>query len=289
LLKITQKDDFAFKSKANITMQTKVDFVYKLSAQVTASDAGHADLTTSLSSSGTLSSMLASLVVSTLMYEPLNMLFSMVGSLQYILYLSVLNTNFPGNANLVFKHLMTVMSFDLIPDFVMAPWYERVSKNTNQEDISDKFNQRFEQMGFKTSNWVVNLGSATVFFFWMIALMIILPVFTKTALLDRCRPGRRLKSTLRRTEQSLRWNQMMRFFIEMSFELSLVCAIRVKTYEKFSKNERFFTYSAVTILVALVAFTYLISIFLVDNRPYLIGNRRVLQGKNYARKQRLQQ
>jgi len=64
----------------------------------------------------------------------------MVGSLQFTVYLSVLNTNFPGNANQVFKKLMEIMQFDFIPDFIMAPFYELASSKTNDADISQLFN-----------------------------------------------------------------------------------------------------------------------------------------------------
>jgi hypothetical protein len=73
----------------------------------------------------------------------MNFLFSMVGSLQYILYLSILNTNFPGNANMVFELLLTVMTFDIVPEQATANWFEIITSQTTNEDISDQFNQRF--------------------------------------------------------------------------------------------------------------------------------------------------
>jgi hypothetical protein len=61
-------------------------------------------------------SVLGNLLVSILVFQSLNLLFSMVGSLQYILYLSILNTNFPGNANMVFEVLLTILTFDIVPE-----------------------------------------------------------------------------------------------------------------------------------------------------------------------------
>jgi hypothetical protein len=61
-------------------------------------------------------SVLGNLLIGILLFQSLNLLFSMVGSLQYILYLSILNTNFPGNANNVFEVLLTIMTFDIVPD-----------------------------------------------------------------------------------------------------------------------------------------------------------------------------
>jgi len=40
----------------------------------------------------------------------------------------------------VFKKLLTIMSFDFVPEFIMAPWYELVSRKTSNEDISQNFN-----------------------------------------------------------------------------------------------------------------------------------------------------
>jgi hypothetical protein len=62
------------------------------------------------------------------------------------------------------------------------------------------------------------------------------------------------------------WNGFIRFFIEFYFELVLLCAIRIKTFEVDNVYEKFFTYSACATLGALVLFNYLIAVFLAGHR-----------------------
>jgi len=75
----------------------------------------------------------------------LNFIFSMTGSLQYILFLSILNLNVPGNMNSVFEQLFKIMTFDLIPEKIMKPWLNFVKKHAKYIDIdfSGLFNKRF--------------------------------------------------------------------------------------------------------------------------------------------------
>jgi hypothetical protein len=58
---------------------------------------------TEVSETLTLGTMIGSFFVSLLIMQALNMLFGMIGTLQFILYMSILNVNFPGNSNALFK------------------------------------------------------------------------------------------------------------------------------------------------------------------------------------------
>jgi hypothetical protein len=97
-------------------LQEHILFQHKLPAQVAPEDVETATLSSKLTEAATMGSVLGTIIVSILLFQSLNLLFSMVGSLQYILYLSILNTNFPGNANMVFEILMTIMTFDIVPE-----------------------------------------------------------------------------------------------------------------------------------------------------------------------------
>jgi hypothetical protein len=86
---------------------------------------------TSASQTATTASLVYSSFLIFSYYATLNLLFSMTGSLQYILFLSILNINVPGNMNTVFEKLFKIMTFDLIPEKIMKPWYNFVSKAEN--------------------------------------------------------------------------------------------------------------------------------------------------------------
>ena len=115
---------------------TNISIEDKLPAQITPGDQNMTSNINAYAGSSSKIAMLGTLIVSMIAGQSLAMLFAMVGSLQFILYLSILNTNFPGNANDVFKKLLNIVTFDYVPDFIMTPWYELVSKKTNNQDIS---------------------------------------------------------------------------------------------------------------------------------------------------------
>jgi hypothetical protein len=108
-------------------------------------------------------------------------------------------------------------------------------------------------MGYKTSNWVVNMGSAQYFLAIMLVQLITIPALLACW---RCSYCPRIKQKLQKTKQELMWNGFIRFFIEIYFELSLICAIRIKTFETDTVYERVFTYSACAVLAGLVLFNY---------------------------------
>lgn len=123
-------------------------------------------------------------------------------------------------------------------------------------------------MSYSSSNWVMNMGSATIFAIIIIGQFFILPCFTRTRLLDctRFKVLRNLKSKLIDMEQGLYWNEPMRFIIELYFELALICAIRVKTNETSTRSEKILTHSAQAMLALLVVFNYFVAHITVEHK-----------------------
>jgi len=123
-------------------------------------------------------------------------------------------------------------------------------------------------MGYSSSNWVINMGSEIIFVMLVFAQMLILPIFTRTRLLDssRFKAIRLLKKELQSLESSLYWNQPVRTLIELFFELALITAIRVKTYETGNSSDMALTYSAVGVLCFLVALNYAIAYIAIEHK-----------------------
>jgi hypothetical protein len=118
-------------------------------------------------------------------------------------------------------------------------------------------------MGYKTSNWVVNMGSSQYFLAIMIVQLITIPLILRCWKCSRCLC---VKDKLERTKQELMWNGIIRFFIELFFELSLICVIRLKTHETDTIYEKAFTYSAAAVFGGLVLFNYCIAVYLTGQR-----------------------
>jgi hypothetical protein len=87
--------------------------------------------------------------------------------------------------------------------------------------------------------------------------MIVLPIFTRTWLLDCIYPSvRAVKAKLVDMEKGYYWNDNIRLLIEMYFELMLVSLIRVYTREDDVKYEIFITVLSITTAVAMLAFFF---------------------------------
>lgn len=216
-------------------------------------------------------SLVLGLIIAMLKAVSAGFLFSMIGSFQFILYVTILNIYVPANASIVFEQMLSLATADIIPEIVMQPWTNWVqSKSSHLDDsLLDIFNQRFEQMGYTQSDLLINLGSAVVFIGIQIALMMLLPLFTRTRILSRRhRQTRRLKRKLKKIEQALYWNDNIRFVIELYFELALIAAIRVFTNETDTTYELVVTILA-KLLIAFLAFFF----FVVMNIAFMYKSK----------------
>jgi len=104
-------------------------------------------------------------------------LFSMIGSLQFICFLTILNIDIPGNVSNVFEKLLKIMTFDWIPESVMAPWLVFVTKPSThlEDDLTERFTKRFPQLGYENSNPLVSLSSQIIPICVILGQMIVFP------------------------------------------------------------------------------------------------------------------
>lgn len=56
--------------------------------------------------------------------------------------MSILNIYMPANASVIFERMLNLASADMIPDFIMAPWYDLVASYSTHmdDDLSSTFN-----------------------------------------------------------------------------------------------------------------------------------------------------
>ena len=82
----------------------------------------------------------------------LNFLWSMINSLQMIVYLPLLNITFPANANTIFKILISVATFDVVP------FSDEISKFMFNFKYSTALvsQSSFESLEIETKNFIIN-------------------------------------------------------------------------------------------------------------------------------------
>lgn len=110
-------------------------------------------------------------------------------------------------------------------------------------------------MGYETTNLLLNFQSAIVFIVLQIGTMALLPIFTRTWLLDcKYRKVRAFKRKLRKFEKGFYWNDNIRFIIEMYFELMLISMIRSFTREMDTTYEIIITALSIALLLGMLFF-----------------------------------
>jgi hypothetical protein len=90
----------------------------------------------------------------------MNLIWSMMNTLQIIIYIPLMNIRFPQNAFVLSIVLMTLATFDFIP-------HEGPNKYMLEYDPENEItNPIYAQVGFETNSFILNAGTL----FWMIVI-----------------------------------------------------------------------------------------------------------------------
>ena len=114
----------------------------------------------------TLTFYYSSIVLTTFNHLSLQTLWGGVSALQIIAHIPLNNVNMPANCFFIFHFLAEIVSFDLF-----APTDHADFGFTETEPL----NQRFDRLGYETSNFVENLGSIGLIAFLMALRMLVVP------------------------------------------------------------------------------------------------------------------
>jgi len=95
----------------------------------------------------------------------LNLLWSMVNSLQVIVHLPLANLSLPMNAYVTSKTLSNVAKFDIIPtQYFYLRWFDFKVR---------KIPLRYKMLGFETRNFLLNSGTLFLLFMsWFLLILI---------------------------------------------------------------------------------------------------------------------
>ena len=86
------------------------------------------------------------------------LLWGFINTLQMILYLPMLEVNFPANVKFMYSILLSVASLDLIPSEYTTQLVFNFSV-----DLDKPFSNILEELGYETHNSILNLGSIFVY------------------------------------------------------------------------------------------------------------------------------
>jgi hypothetical protein len=108
-------------------------------------------------------------VLKTAYESQLNKLFGVIGFLQLIVFLPIVNVKFPAIAEEVNVELIQVATFQLIDTDEIFPLI--LDLDTKEEK---PYNSRFNTCGFGGTNFVMTLGSLYIVFMWLLFKLVIL-------------------------------------------------------------------------------------------------------------------
>lgn len=107
---------------------------------------------------GSKAMVFSNFLINLALSSSLNLLWSMVNTLQIIVHMPLMNIAMPLNAYVVSKILVSVASFDVIPTDLI---YEYVF---NFDEEAESSGTRYEMVGMESNNFIINAGTL----FWLI-------------------------------------------------------------------------------------------------------------------------
>jgi len=235
------------------------NYVMKLPMQVLQEEVSTIEEVQSTGSNTSLGTVISTFLLGLMSGHALGFLFSMIGSLQFICFLTVLNLDVPGNVSNIFSKLLKVMTFDWVPEWALAPWLNFATGPSThlEDDLTEKFTKRFPDLGYSNSNPIVSLSSGIIPIGTLLGLFLGYPIMACLLGYTRFTKARqKFKSKF----DKLKWNPPIRLVIEMHFELVLICAIRIVTFENDTTYEKAVTYGALAFFILLCLF----SLYILD-------------------------
>lgn len=135
----------------------------------------------------------------------------------------LINVSFPGNAFVVFSAMITIATFDILPTDKFFPYFFPLP----EED--EPLNERFDYLGFRSTYFVGNFGSA------LIGLLILMLMYITYPVLFCCGRNPALKWCKRKAESirnDLFWNGTLLFVIEAYLDILTCCLINIASLSK---------------------------------------------------------
>ena len=133
----------------------------QLPAQILEEDVVVVQTSTETTEKATLGSIVLSIVTTVLIAGSLSMVWGLVGALQNLAIMAFVNVNYPGNAHGLINQIHGLANLDLLPDFFIEPWlnlFTKFEESHSEETMKRKLSQRFYQMGFESSNPIINMN-----------------------------------------------------------------------------------------------------------------------------------
>ena len=192
----------------------------------------------------------------------MQLIWSMMNALQIIVHLPLLSLSFPQNAKQMSFIFMDLAEFDVLPHGWLNPAFFNFD---NPEPISEKFSE----VGYDTSNFILNAGSV----FWFIIMWVLLALAIKA--IAKCfRSKPKIMAFSEKVHRVVFFTLIIRIGLESYLELLISALINIKEMKWNFSGE-----SIASSLAAIFSIIFLISPQLLHY--VLMTKRRFLQEEQF--------
>lgn len=175
----------------------------------------------------------------------LNSLWSMINTQQMIVLIPLFQVDLPENAGMVFKQMMKIAAFDLVPN--TEDIYNTV---LGIDELPGPLTENFGTVGFETTYFIHNMGSLVFFIVAFPLMSIVAFLFTF------CRQYAAIRKAKKSIEETIYWNYLIRLLIE-SYTILAVCGMINLTDLKWDSVGTFIvSVNAILFLVVCVALPF---------------------------------
>lgn len=105
------------------------------------------------------------MIINLVLNTSISMLWSMMNTLQIIVFLPLINLSFPGHTTFVSLILFDIANFDILPSSLMNKLVLKVNENE-----VEKTKLKFSNFGYETHSFMMNSGSVLwLMILWVLA------------------------------------------------------------------------------------------------------------------------
>lgn len=190
----------------------------------------------------------------------------MINTLQFILHIPLLSITLPPNMMTFFQTLFNVITFDF---YDTSPKLQYVFSLKDESDYT-AYNDRFDMLGYSTSNTLYNVGMPVFFILFYLVLLTTYLIVIKL-------PWKICQSIREKLQPKVLWEVPIRFIMELALEGVISSIVNIRSYVIGDQTiDNFGEVITVILSIAMIAlniiFAGLVTFILMKNRDELEDN-----------------
>ena len=115
--------------------------------------------------------MVLVVAINTILLTGISVIWSLINSLELILYLPLINLQFPASMIMIYSIFIPISTLDIIPEDVTL-WLFNLSS-----DVTNSINSRIQLFGIESTITIINLGTNLYYFLMALFTYLLIVIF----------------------------------------------------------------------------------------------------------------